>query len=122
VVNTWETDRDVLDSKSNQTLAGAVISAFDYNVNNLGQRDGVQTSGSAFAAANAAGWSWEYDLLGQISKATHATSSASHRTYVHDDIGNRKEVKHGDFQAPSLTTAYSTNLLNQYTHDKMPRI
>ena len=115
VVNTWETDRDVLDTKSNQSLAGAVISAFDYTVNEVGQRTGVETSGSAFSAPNAGGWSWEYDALGQLSKATHATTSTRHRGYVYDDIGNRKETTEGPPAAPAITTVYAANLLNQYS-------
>lgn len=115
VVNTWETDRDVLDVKSNQTLAGAVISAHDYTVNAVGQRTEVQTSGSAFSAPNAAGWTWEYDALGQLSKATHATTSTRHQGYVYDDIGNRKETTTGPPAAPASTTVYAANLLNQYS-------
>ena len=115
VVNTWETDRNVLDVKSNQTLAGAVISALDYTVNEVGQRTAVQTNGSAFSAPNAAGWSWEYDALGQLSKATHATTSTHHQGYVYDDIGNRKEATTGPPASPATTTAYAANLLNQYS-------
>ncbi|MFZ4763305.1 MAG: hypothetical protein ACOYMN_00010 [Roseimicrobium sp.] len=38
VTNNWEPDRDVLGTKANQTLTGPTISAYDYTVNNVGQR------------------------------------------------------------------------------------
>ena len=50
VTNTWEPDRDVLDTKTNSTLTGQAISAYDYTVNNVGQRTNVATSGTAAAA------------------------------------------------------------------------
>ncbi|MFZ4767108.1 MAG: hypothetical protein ACOYMN_19315 [Roseimicrobium sp.] len=45
---------NVLDTKTNQTLTGTVISRYDYTVNNVGQRTSVATSGSAFAQPT--GW------------------------------------------------------------------
>jgi len=89
VANTWEANREVLDTKTNSLLTGSVISSCDYSVNNVGQRTQVATSGSAFAAAS--GWTWGYDALGQVTSAAHATDTALNQNYLFDDIGNRKE-------------------------------
>ena len=90
-----------------------MISAFDYQVNNLGQRTSVATSGSEFAVAT--GWQWGYDALGQVKSAAHATNSAFHRSYRYDDIGNRKQSSPELQLAPAATTNYAPNLLNQYS-------
>ena len=95
-----------------------MISAFDYQVNNLGQRTSVATSGSEFAVAT--GWQWGYDALGQVKSAAHATNSAFHRSYRYDDIGNRKQSSPELQLAPAATTNYAPNLLNQYSSSITP--
>ena len=74
-------------------LTSAVVSAYGCTVNNVGQRTNVNTSGSAFSGA--AGWTWGYDALGQLSSATHATNAAFNQGYAYDDIGNRKQSSVG---------------------------
>ncbi len=111
VYNTWEPDRDILKTKSNvhgSLVAGSVISAYDYTVNNVGQRTNVSTSGSAFTGVS--GWTWGYDALGQVTSATHATNAAFNQGYQYDDIGNRKQSS-----VAAFTTTYTPNSLNQYT-------
>ncbi|MGD9420645.1 MAG: hypothetical protein Q7R22_017030 [Verrucomicrobiota bacterium JB025] len=54
VTNTWETTRDVLDSRENKDTISdpdVVVSNFDYTVNSIGQREGLATSGTAFSTA-----------------------------------------------------------------------
>ncbi len=124
MLNSWETDRDVLTGKRN--LLGALngdgstntpVSALVYAVNNVGQRTSVTSIGSAFAAPT--GWAWGYDALGQVTSATHATQAGFTRGYAYDDIGNRKQSSTG---APgsALTTTYTPNALNQYTAIQPP--
>ncbi len=116
VYNTWEPDRDILKTKTNvhgSLVAGSVISAYDYTVNNVGQRTNVATSGSAFTGV--AGWTWGYDALGQVISATHATNTAFNQGYQYDDIGNRKQSGVGVPPESGFTTSYTPNALNQYT-------
>ena len=91
-------------------LTSAVVSAYGYTVNNIGQRTNVSTSGSAFAGA--AGWTWGYDALGQLSSATHATFNQG---YAYDDIGNRKTASASAGGASVNQWSYQANSLNQYT-------
>jgi YD repeat-containing protein len=109
VTNTWESTRDILTRKENK-VGAAIISAYDYSVNALGQRTNVGNAGSAFASARSIAWG--YDSLGQVTKADSSISGFD-RAYEYDAIGNRKKA------ADSLTlpTAdnYNANALNQYT-------
>jgi RHS repeat-associated protein len=110
VINQWEDNRDVLDIKQNK-VGTSDVSKYDYAVNELGQRTGVNTSGSEFPALPA--WLWGYDSLGQVTSANHSDGNTHDRAYQYDAIGNRKK------SANSLTLPtddnYSTNALNQYT-------
>ncbi len=109
VINSYEPNRDVLDTKTNK-LASTIISIYDYVVDSIGQRTGVNTSGTAFPALPS--WIWGYDSLGQVTSADSSVNT-SDRAYLYDTIGNRKK------SANSLTLPtndnYVTNALNQYT-------
>jgi len=109
VTNIWEPTRDVLTRKQNM-VGAAIISAYDYTVNALGQRTNVGNTGSAFASARSIAWG--YDSLGQVTKADSSISGFD-RAYQYDAIGNRKKA------ANSLTLPaadnYTANALNQYT-------
>ena len=60
VTNTWETDRDVLASKSNTKVSdSSVISSIGYTVNVIGQRTNATRTG---AATNST--AWDYDAFG----------------------------------------------------------
>jgi RHS repeat-associated protein len=85
--NTWEDARDVLSVKKNEVDNG-LVSQFTYSVNELGQREGVATDGTAFGSADH-GWEWFYDSLGQLTEAQSATNPAYDRAYSYDSIGNR---------------------------------
>ena len=114
VTNTWESNRDVLSVKKNEVASGTV-SQFTYGVDHLGQRTGVTTTGSAFANINR-GWTWGYDALGQVTKATHATSTGDSeldRTYAYDNIGNRTGATNGS-GTEEVAIAYTPDKLNQY--------
>lgn len=112
VTNTWEVDRDILDTKTNTEIAGnTIISKFDYTVNNVGQRSGVVATGSAFAAGS--GWVWGYDALGQMTSAAHTSNTALNQAYDYDDIGNRVQTSVGS-SSPAVTS-YAANMLNQYS-------
>jgi RHS repeat-associated protein len=113
VTNTWEADRDILNTKTNTaTVSGStVVSSFDYAVNNIGQRTGVAATGTAFAASS--GWAWGYDSLGQVTSATHTGNTALNQGYDYDDIGNRTQSSVG-LSSPAVTS-YTANMLNQYS-------
>ena len=109
VTNTWEPNRDVLDTKENK-VDSTVISNYDYAVNAIGQRTAVATSGTAFPALPS--WAWGYDSLGQVVTAD-SNVSASDRAYQYDAIGNRK--KSADSLTLPSSDNYTSNALNQYS-------
>jgi RHS repeat-associated protein len=109
VINTYEPTRDILDTKTNQ-LVSTVISRYDYAVNEIGQRTGLTTSGTAFP--NLPSWFWGYDSLGQVTSADSSITS-NDRSYQYDSIGNRK--KSADSLTLPMSDNYMTNALNQYT-------
>ncbi|QQL43726.1 RHS repeat domain-containing protein [Sulfuriroseicoccus oceanibius] len=116
VTNTWENNRNVLDVKSNATNAvtPAVVSAYDYSVNEIGQRESLATSGSAFAQVR--DLTWGYDALGQVVKEDDANSPAFDRGFAYDAIGNRTASVEGlTDPTDASATSYSANALNQYT-------
>jgi RHS repeat-associated protein len=112
VTNTWEPNRDVLDVKENRIPSTTPpISSFNYGVNAIGQRTGVQTTGSAFPS-QPADWTWGYDALGQVVSADSPTTGFD-RAYEYDQIGNRK--KSADSLTLPASDNYTANNLNQYT-------
>jgi RHS repeat-associated protein len=82
-------------------------------VNNIGQRTGVVTTGSAFPA-QPANWTWGYDALGQVTSADSPTNT-SDRAYEYDQIGNRKKSADGALVTTGAATIYEPNPLNQYS-------
>ncbi|MEO8616078.1 MAG: RHS repeat-associated core domain-containing protein [Luteolibacter sp.] len=108
--NIYEPDRDVLDTKQNK-VGTDVISSYDYSVNAIGQRTGVNTSGTAFPATPS--WLWGYDSLGQVTKADSSVDT-SDRAFDYDTIGNRLQSSAGVAPASS-TVNYTANALNQYS-------
>jgi RHS repeat-associated protein len=103
---------DVLDFKENKSGTN-VISSYDYTVNSLGQRTGVEQAGTAFASARAI--QWGYDSLGQVTSADHSDTAHS-RYYGYEAIGNRNESRRGTAtDSGGIATTYSSNALNQYT-------
>ena len=109
VTNAYEPNRDVLASKRNK-LALTVISKYDYTVNAIGQRTGVNTSGTAFPAIPT--WLWSYDNLGQVTSADSSVDT-SDRAFEYDAIGNRK--KSADSLTLPTSDNYTSNALNQYS-------
>lgn len=109
VTNTYEPNRNILDVKTNQvTGVQTPVSAFDYSVNELGQRDQVATSGSAFG--NSFTRDFGYDAKGQVVSDNHDTNNTFDRTYAFDGIGNRTSATED-----TTTVNYTANSLNQYT-------
>jgi RHS repeat-associated protein len=110
VTNTYETNRNVLTNKENK--AGVNIrSNFAYTVNDLGQRDDISRSGTAFASANTE--TWNYNAKGEIAQADHSTNNAFDRSFDFDSIGNRK--KSANSLTLPATDNYTSNALNQYS-------
>jgi RHS repeat-associated protein len=122
VTNTWETNRDVLDVKENRIPSTTPpVSSFNYGVNNIGQRTGVETTGLAFDTAPA-DWVWGYDALGQVISADSPTA-AFDRAYEYDQIGNRKKSADGALVTTGTTaTVYDLNPLNQYSQISVPSV
>src|SRR5690606_39978785 len=108
VTNTWETTRNVLSLKENK-VGVTVVSGYDYTVNALSQRTGVEKAGTAFGSARDI--AWNYNAKGEIVKAD--SSVAGHdRAYEYDGIGNRKK------SADSLTLPGS----DTYTRSEERRV
>ena len=101
VTNTWLADRGSLDWKEN-TAGATVISKYDYAVNNVDQRTGVDVSGTAFGSVAAIAWG--YDALGQVDKADHPTA-AKDFGYKFDGIGNRKRSSRNTTNPDTATGA-----------------
>ena len=118
VTNVWEPNRDVLDTKTNADRAStpATVSAFNYGVNNLGQRTGVATSGSAFSGGYAIGWA--YNPSGELKEedfGANQTSETRDRAFQYDAIGNREKTANGLLADLPVSPNYTANSLNQYT-------
>ena len=111
VSNTYETHRNVLASKENSVPSdSSVVSNYSYQVNAIGQRTNLSTTGTAFTSSNTLAWS--YNARGELATADHNDSSQD-RAFQYDGIGNRQKASN------SLTLPagenYTTNSLNQYT-------
>ncbi len=112
VVNTYEPDRNVLDTKTNQYLDESTISRYDYIVNEIGQRTDVARDGAAFASSTAI--ILDYDDYGQLTSANYP-GSALDESYDYDAIGNRSSstVPVETSGAGIATNSYTPNSLNQ---------
>jgi RHS repeat-associated protein len=118
----YEATRDILAYRKNDLAAGT-LSKFTYSVNNIGQRESVATTGTAFAGSPA-NWTWGYDSLGQVTSADSPTF-VNDRGYLYDAIGNRRGIRIGAAGVPKEsdgsispgqgTLIYASNPLNQYT-------
>lgn len=109
VTNTYETSRNVLDTKKNE-VGSTLVSGYDYTVNDLGQRTDLSQTGTAFATARSIAWG--YDSLGQATKADSSIPGLD-RAYEYDMIGNR--LKSADSLTLPANNNYTVNVLNQYT-------
>ena len=115
VTNTWDTTRDLLQTKENK-VGGSNVSTYDYaaNLNALGQRGGVDVSGSAFSTQ--ADWTWEYNSRGELVSAHHANTTASRRFFAFDGIGNRTVHREStSTSSGGSSVSYSPDSVNQYT-------
>ena len=112
-IRSKEAKQDIL--REIENYAGTVKrSRYTYGVNLIAQRTDVTTAfdlGSSLTH-NAGATTWKYDGLGQIVLAD-APSTTADRAYEYDGIGNRSKA------ANSLTLPtpnnYVSNALNQYT-------
>ncbi|MCX6865295.1 MAG: hypothetical protein NTV46_03570 [Verrucomicrobia bacterium] len=116
VTNTWETTRNVLDTKTNADLSTepVTISAYNYAVNSIGQRQTVTRSGSKMSAANAIGWN--YNSRGELTKEDYNNNTAADprdRVFQYDAIGNREITANGTLTLGASN--YVADALNQYT-------
>lgn len=110
--------RTVCDVKN---LSNATVSQYDYNYDNLGRRDRVDTTGQAFVGTphNSYGYNPRSEL--EESKRFLGTAddpaqlvNAEYRKYVYDPIGNRTSATEGTSTSAKQLT-YTANQLNQYT-------
>ena len=120
VTNEWETDRNVLAQKKNEAGA-ALISSFQYAVNNLGQRTSVTYGGSAFTRSTAADTphqaTFTYNARGELISRQLTNSddvNLASETYQFDAIGNRETSSQQTGTATAQTVSYQANPLNQY--------
>ena len=83
VTNIWEADRNVLATKTN-ALDASTVSSFSYNVNKIGQRTFVTTTGTAFSGG-ARDRYWGHDNLGQLVSESDANDASFHPS-VHSTV------------------------------------
>jgi RHS repeat-associated protein len=117
---------------SNTTLTGSTpstISTYTYTHNDLGQRTSMQMNFGTNGFSSA--WNYQYDTLGQLSNAWKTANGSvvpgRQYGYEFDDIGNRKQTTRGNNSSglligtdPLVTSDYTANLLNQYSHRTVP--
>jgi len=124
-VNAFETGRNLLAAKVNETLdepTATVISSYVYGLDAVGRRTAVSLSGSAFGNAPS-GYGYLHDDYGELLAANHSADSARNRAYAYDPIGNRLWQTAGnepltqppaEMPSTGVPTTYETNSLNQY--------
>jgi hypothetical protein len=112
----YEPTRNVLESITNSDTNSSTtdpISASEYSVNAIGQRESVARSGSGTATPASASATYTYNERGELETANEATDTLT-RAYDYDGIGNRLTSSAGVTPASS-TTSYTANALNQYS-------
>jgi RHS repeat-associated protein len=100
-------------------LDGALnpVSQYHYTVNSLGQREKVETVGTAFGVAPV--WNWGYNPRGELVSARDTSANSRDLGYIFDAIGNRVatgnvySIEEGVEQVTN-PVAYTANALNQY--------
>ena len=118
----YESTRNALAFRQNDIPAGT-LSKFSYTVNDIGQRDGLTPTGSAFA--NNTPFAWGYNQRGELTAATRNGLTAFERAYSYDGIGNRLSATDHTGSATNYfaDTGGSTpggNVLNQYAKIDYP--
>ncbi|MCH7229097.1 RHS repeat-associated core domain-containing protein [Haloferula sp. A504] len=114
----YDATRNALLGRTNTYPGGSgTLSDFAYSVNAIGQRDGLTTTGDAFATD--LNWAWAYNIRGELVQADDQSTAGNDRAYEFDGIGNRlfSEISSTEISDPAgpNTTAYTPNALNQYT-------
>jgi len=116
----YEPNRNLHTQIKNE-FGGSVISNYQYNYDNLGRRDRVDTTGQAFVGTphNSYGYNPRSEL--EESKRFLGTTddpaqlvNAEYRKYLYGPIGNRTSATEGASTGAKQLT-YTANLLNQYT-------
>ena len=115
----YEPHRNLRISVINE-FGGNLISQYDYEYDQLGRRTSVVNDGDAFAAVNQAHNLYDYNdrneliesarYLGSDPSDTSSPVDSEYRSYDYDPIGNRSQATEA-----SVTHAYATNQLNQYS-------
>lgn len=118
----YETTRNALAFRQNDISAGT-LSRFAYGINDIGQRDSLTPTGSAFA--NNTPFAWGYNGRGELTSATRSGSPSFARAYSYDGIGNRLTAtdQNGATTGYFADTGGNTaggNALNQYASISYP--
>ncbi|RJP83449.1 MAG: hypothetical protein C4522_00815, partial [Desulfobacteraceae bacterium] len=110
----YEDHRDLKTRVKNEFNTN-LISQYDYQYNLLGQRTDEYSSGKAPIAAlsnKISGAAWFEDA---VNTGTGIEILPEHREYTYDRIGNRNtSINWETMGSDLLTTAYTSNTLNQY--------
>ncbi|WP_334319774.1 RHS repeat-associated core domain-containing protein, partial [Termitidicoccus mucosus] len=113
VLNTYETNRDVLVKKENK-VGTTTISQHIYTVNAIGQRTVREQTGTAFATPSTDAFT--YNSRGEVIGSINTQRPSLNTAYTFDGIGNRQTSQ--DAFGPR---DYTANTLNQYTHVGAPQ-
>ncbi|BCX48622.1 type IV secretion protein rhs [Haloferula helveola] len=126
VENSWFASRDILALKENKGGGSTLRSSYDYDfvvgmeahtVNEIGQRGGVLTDGTAFSSAPT--YLWGYNANGEVTSSDSDTGTgetADDRHFTYDGIGNRLESRSGTSSSSGgAAIAYTPTALNQYS-------
>jgi RHS repeat-associated protein len=95
-------------AKIENKVGATLVSGYTYTLNNANQRVERAQAGSAFAASSVDVFG--YNAKGELVESANTVNAAHDRSFVYDDIGNRKTAT-----VDVVETGYTANLLNQYS-------
>jgi len=121
VTRTYETQRNLLAQMRN-AFNSTLMSQYDApQYDALGRREGVTTSGLAFAPTGQPAYDYAYNDRSEVTGAARTLAAAPTDPtappafafgYQYDTIGNRTQAT--EWEHTAKTTIYTTNRLNQY--------
>jgi RHS repeat-associated protein len=111
VNNTYETNRNLITSVENKYSA-TTVSKYDYVNDAIGRRTSMAKSGTAFTQSDTI--SYGYNDRSEVTSATATNDTTYNYGFAFDNIGNRSTYTTNE-TGSAVTSAYTSNNLNQYT-------
>jgi RHS repeat-associated protein len=112
VENTYESNRDLITQVKNTFNTSTIISQYDYVNDALGRRTSMGKSGTAFTTSDTI--TYGYNDRSEVISAVSTNAATYNYGYSFDAIGNRQDYTNYE-SGSAVTSAYTTDNLNQYT-------